>query len=173
MKLLYCMACGDIIAIHQDRWRFCRCGKSKGRYLEDGWHSEFHGFYAMPIGLSNPSLVKAVLVRGKADVTEEELKLESWVFGSTDSQRIQMLKDEDLVSDEELYVLRELLMDELKSQGKDLNRYMEKNGKFVGIIELSCKILESLCRDFGFNQYKMNMAGRDLFIHWYPRKYSE
>lgn len=34
MKLLFCRACGDIVRLWSEN-RSCRCGKSRGRYVED------------------------------------------------------------------------------------------------------------------------------------------
>lgn len=58
MKLLFCLQCHDIKKIHKEM-TFCKCKKSKGRYLEDGLHAEFGG-EAIPLGIDNKSLVKAL-----------------------------------------------------------------------------------------------------------------
>ena len=35
MKLLYCRTCGDVVLMRREH-RTCICGKSGGKYLEDG-----------------------------------------------------------------------------------------------------------------------------------------
>lgn len=46
MKLLYCKECRSVRDIKRGddlNATLCECGKSRGRYLEDGWHSEVSG----------------------------------------------------------------------------------------------------------------------------------
>ena len=54
MKLLRCRACGDILAMYY-RWRRCRCGASRGRYLTDGLHAEIDGL-SLALGMRNSDL---------------------------------------------------------------------------------------------------------------------
>jgi hypothetical protein len=58
VKLILCSDCCDIFALTEKR-RNCLCDKSGGRYLDDIL-AEYWG-KAIPLGISNPSLVAAVL----------------------------------------------------------------------------------------------------------------
>ncbi len=57
MKLFLCRICQDVMKC--DSERSCKCGESSGYYLEDGITAVYKGS-AMPIGIDNHSLVKAM-----------------------------------------------------------------------------------------------------------------
>ena len=57
MKLIFCPHCQDIVKLHE-QITVCVCGKSWGRYT-NGLHARYSGD-AVPLGLSNVSLVKAI-----------------------------------------------------------------------------------------------------------------
>jgi hypothetical protein len=61
MKLIYCRDCGDVVRL-QRFVRMCLCGKTAGRYLEDGIHAVISED-AVPIGIDNNSLRMAVQAR--------------------------------------------------------------------------------------------------------------
>lgn len=65
MKLLLCLSCGDIRAIHRDVWTTCRCGENRGRY-EKGANAMLEGPTAMAIGFHNNSF-DAALSRARMD----------------------------------------------------------------------------------------------------------
>jgi len=52
MKLIYCQACGDCLAIWPGRRRYCRCKASSGKYRPDGWHADAYG-KAIVLGFGN------------------------------------------------------------------------------------------------------------------------
>lgn len=58
MKLFLCPLCEDMVRMIEGEMRHCRCGKSGGMYI-DKTMAEIEG-HAIPIGISNPSLVKAL-----------------------------------------------------------------------------------------------------------------
>ncbi len=58
MKLFLCPLCEDIVRMVEGEMRHCKCGKSGGMY-RDKVMAEIEG-HAIPIGISNPSLVEAV-----------------------------------------------------------------------------------------------------------------
>lgn len=58
MKFLYCKACYDIFRLWEEE-RTCKCGKTKGRYL-DLLAAEYVGDFAVPLGVDNFSFVRAV-----------------------------------------------------------------------------------------------------------------
>ena len=58
MKLFLCPLCEDVVRMIEGEMRYCKCGKSGGIYL-DKTVAEIEG-HAIPIGIANPSLVKAV-----------------------------------------------------------------------------------------------------------------
>lgn len=60
MKLLFCLACHDVVKLQVATWRPCQCGRSNGRYLEDGLHGEVVGDTARVIGVDNRSVRKAL-----------------------------------------------------------------------------------------------------------------
>jgi hypothetical protein len=64
MKLLICKACSDIFNLSKER-KFCRCKKSWGQYLEDGYLAIYGGSKAVPIGFANSSLIDAIKHRPK------------------------------------------------------------------------------------------------------------
>ena len=53
MKLIRCNKCRDVVALHFAK-RFCDCGDSGGRYLQDGLHAEYWG-PCTPLGFANGS----------------------------------------------------------------------------------------------------------------------
>jgi len=60
MKLLLCAGCRDVVALHMDVRRTCRCGSSSGRYRSDGLTADVWGPQAVLLGLSNlevPTLI--------------------------------------------------------------------------------------------------------------------
>jgi len=59
MKLLLCPICEDVVKLGRGIWRRCRCGKSAGRYLDDGIHAELTGS-AIPIGFDSTTLARAL-----------------------------------------------------------------------------------------------------------------
>lgn len=58
MKLIFCTACRDIVALKLTR-RTCRCGQSGGLYLADGWHAEISG-PCLAVGIDNQDFCRAV-----------------------------------------------------------------------------------------------------------------
>jgi len=58
MKLLHCLECGDVLALLSQP-RSCRCGRSQGRYLEDGHAAEYSG-PACVVYLSNSGVERAI-----------------------------------------------------------------------------------------------------------------
>jgi hypothetical protein len=59
MKLIICLECRDVVRLIINEERTCQCGKSGGRYLEDGLNAEYWG-KAIPIGFANYSLAEAI-----------------------------------------------------------------------------------------------------------------
>jgi hypothetical protein len=64
MKLILCPRCEDVIKLNR-AGRFCECGRSWGRYLDDGVNSEISG-EAIPLGFANSELRIALANRPKA-----------------------------------------------------------------------------------------------------------
>lgn len=58
MKLLHCLACGDIVTLSTEEVKSCLCKKSMGGYKEDGLNAFYEG-PAMLIGFSNWSFLSA------------------------------------------------------------------------------------------------------------------
>ena len=58
MKLFLCPLCEDVVRMLEGEMRYCKCGKSGGMYV-DKRMAEIEG-HAIPIGISNASLVKAL-----------------------------------------------------------------------------------------------------------------
>ena len=58
MKLIYCLRCKDVIALHGKK-RYCLCKKSWGQYGADKVNAEIGG-YAVPLGITNNSFELAV-----------------------------------------------------------------------------------------------------------------
>ena len=63
MKLVLCKECQDVFKLASQK-RNCECGKSSGRYLEDGLHATYHG-PCVPIGFENNSLRDAIINQPK------------------------------------------------------------------------------------------------------------
>lgn len=61
MKLILCPHCYDIVKLYSEA-RTCLCGKSSGWYDDDGVTAVIDGS-AIPIGISNTSLERAVRLR--------------------------------------------------------------------------------------------------------------
>ena len=62
MKLLFCQKCEDVFRLMKEE-RFCKCGETWGRYLDDGWHGEYSGDFAIPLFFGNHSFVDAIADR--------------------------------------------------------------------------------------------------------------
>lgn len=58
MKLLMCLECNDIFNLDMSE-KSCRCGRSKGRYINQQL-AEYTGKFAVPLGFSNPSFIQAI-----------------------------------------------------------------------------------------------------------------
>ena len=59
MKLLFCKNCADIFSISTQKVKTCSCGQTKGKYL-DQLNAVYTGRFAIPMGISNPSFIKAI-----------------------------------------------------------------------------------------------------------------
>lgn len=66
MKLIFCTesGCRDIVALGRDT-RHCKCGKSGGKYEEDGLHATIWG-PCIPFGFDNGSFLAALKHRPKS-----------------------------------------------------------------------------------------------------------
>lgn len=69
MKLIFCPHCHDVRKLHTDCIVSCKCGKSSGRYLDDGLHAVLGGD-AIPLGIDNSSFVKAIKNRPQRGMGE-------------------------------------------------------------------------------------------------------
>ena len=58
MKLIFCSKCGDIFNLKPKEKR-CSCGLSGGRY-KNSTFAIYWGHYAIPLGLINESLSRAI-----------------------------------------------------------------------------------------------------------------
>ncbi len=58
MKLFFCPACYDLVAIHNEM-RYCMCRESYGRYRSDEFNSTAAemGGMAIPLGVDNKTLL--------------------------------------------------------------------------------------------------------------------
>ena len=83
MKLLHCLACEDIRSMVLNDWVTCRCGKSRGRYV-DPLHAVIDGDDAVALGIANSSLEQAVerhlTDQEKGVNVKEGPPLEAWVI---------------------------------------------------------------------------------------------
>lgn len=59
MKLILCLACSDVFKLDLKE-RKCSCGECKGAYEADGWHAWYSGFNAVPLGILNSSIKRAI-----------------------------------------------------------------------------------------------------------------
>lgn len=59
MKLLLCKKCLDLISLHIDEKRMCKCGSVGGKYT-DGLNAVYFGDMAVPIGFANITLIAAI-----------------------------------------------------------------------------------------------------------------
>lgn len=71
MKLILCKNCHDVFRLHQDKERFCKCGKCSGKYTDDlnAWYKG--GEFVVPLGIANSSLARAVRNRPKEGLGEK------------------------------------------------------------------------------------------------------
>ena len=58
MKLIYCLHCEDVRKLTR-KLTTCRCGRSYGKYAEDGLNAVYGG-QAVPVGLTNESFMDAL-----------------------------------------------------------------------------------------------------------------
>jgi len=59
MKLLICLECQDVFKLSTKRVRKCACGKTRGKYKNDGLHAWYSG-PCMPLGFANLTLAAAI-----------------------------------------------------------------------------------------------------------------
>nr|WP_199048069.1 hypothetical protein [Dyella sp. ASV24] len=64
MKLILCPMCEDVVKLNLSG-RFCDCGQSWGRYMDDGINAEIAGD-AIPIGFANSELRTALTNRPRS-----------------------------------------------------------------------------------------------------------
>ena len=64
MKLLLCANCADVRALTMRQWTVCRCGESRGRYL-DGINAALEGAHALALGFNNGSFEQALSEAGR------------------------------------------------------------------------------------------------------------
>jgi hypothetical protein len=69
MKLIFCPLCEDVRKLHKEETK-CRCGKSSGKYLEDGLHAVIAG-EAIPLGFSNPSFAEVLRNRPREGMGQD------------------------------------------------------------------------------------------------------
>ena len=62
MKLVACKECQDVFKLDYEKRR-CKCGKTWGKYKEDGLNAVYGGWPAVPLGFANESLREAVLAQ--------------------------------------------------------------------------------------------------------------
>jgi hypothetical protein len=74
MKLLFCPYCRDIIALKYEL-RKCQCGKSSGKYLEDG-DCVVVSKDALTLGIENKDLLYCLITRPK-----DKTDIDCWVHG--------------------------------------------------------------------------------------------
>ena len=71
MKLIFCLACQDVVRLEIENEKFCKCGQSSGKYEEDG-HCAWYSGKAVPIGMGNKKFAEAIVSKGK--------NFDAWVF---------------------------------------------------------------------------------------------
>jgi hypothetical protein len=64
MKLLLCANCADARALTMRQWTVCRCGESRGRYL-DGINAVLEGAHALALGFNDGSFEQALSAAGR------------------------------------------------------------------------------------------------------------
>jgi hypothetical protein len=69
MKLLVCLECQDVFNLRYET-KACSCGKSSGKYFEDGLHAEYQG-PCLPLGFANSSFIKALKEQPQRDWGKE------------------------------------------------------------------------------------------------------
>lgn len=79
MKLIFCTECKDLLCIRKEK-TFCHCKASWGKYL-DNLQAEFGG-EAVPLGIDNSSLVRALRNKDKASA-EKGINFTAFVISST------------------------------------------------------------------------------------------
>ena len=69
MKLIFCPICHDIVKLPREMDRSCQCGCSWGHYKDDGLNATYGG-EAVPLGITNSSLVNAIKTQPKSGMGE-------------------------------------------------------------------------------------------------------
>ncbi|MGJ9458513.1 hypothetical protein [Oceanobacillus sp. CF4.6] len=69
MKLLLCLECGDLFNLDYSIKK-CSCGKVEGKYI-DNINAVYKGGVAVPMGISNPSLLEAIRNQPEKGMGEE------------------------------------------------------------------------------------------------------
>lgn len=59
MKMILCEECGDVFGLLLKEIRSCSCGKCFGMYI-DNKNAVYSGESAIPVGVNNFSLIKAI-----------------------------------------------------------------------------------------------------------------
>lgn len=77
MKLIFCPDCWDVVKL-DFVVRTCKCGKIRGRYLEDGHHAEVEGGYVL--GILNNSIIFAMAEQGEWKEGKRGPQVETFLF---------------------------------------------------------------------------------------------
>ena len=77
VKLLYCLACGDLFIVTSEP-RACLCGATRGQYV-DSHSAIYSGKLAVPLGIANASFLRAMYNRLDKDTGKGE-RFEAFVI---------------------------------------------------------------------------------------------
>ena len=69
MKLIYCPACSDMFRLYPKDVRYCKCKLSWGKYDDNG-RTGLIGGRAVPLGMENSSILRAVRDRDMHEIRE-------------------------------------------------------------------------------------------------------
>jgi len=78
VKLLLCTDCADVFKLSA-AMTACDCGRTRGRYLDDGLHAEVFGEHALVIGLDNHGLARAIDAHFDY-YPEDNLSIAAWIM---------------------------------------------------------------------------------------------
>jgi len=90
MKLLFCCNCHDMFKLSYEM-RTCGCGKSKGKYKEDGRCAMIYGHWAVPVGIDNHIFLP--IAQGRMDGRDGGI-FRAWIF-DPDYKRIEHIVEEE------------------------------------------------------------------------------
>lgn len=82
-KMIHCRECDDLVTLYRGDWTFCKCGASKGAYL-DIVQAVYSGESCYPVCLDNAGLRNSIKYQPRIGINHAEIR--GWVAAESSSK---------------------------------------------------------------------------------------